>query len=256
MRGRGWPAWAGVLGFALGGFFDGILLHQILQWHHLLSLVPGLEDIRLQILWDGYFHALMYVLAAAGIAGLWRARAMAGAQPGRRLLGAMLLGFGGWHVIDTFLSHWILGIHRIRVASDMPLLWDLLWLVVFGLLPLILGHALMNRHGSGNGSSGPGRPATALTAAVTLVIAGAGAWALRPPPGQPLTMVVFSAGTEAQAMDRTLAAFGARLVWADPQAGVALTDIPAGNRWQLYRAGAVLVGGAGVPAGCFGWAKA
>ena len=30
-----------VLGMALGGFFDGILLHQVLQWHHFLSLVPG-----------------------------------------------------------------------------------------------------------------------------------------------------------------------------------------------------------------------
>ena len=30
----------GVLGFSLGGFFDGILLHQVLQWHHLFSLVP------------------------------------------------------------------------------------------------------------------------------------------------------------------------------------------------------------------------
>lgn len=33
----GFP-WAGyLLGFALGGFFDGILLHQVLQWHHLLD---------------------------------------------------------------------------------------------------------------------------------------------------------------------------------------------------------------------------
>ena len=28
-----------LLGFAMGGFFDGILLHQILQWHHLLSAI-------------------------------------------------------------------------------------------------------------------------------------------------------------------------------------------------------------------------
>lgn len=33
-------AWAGgCIGFSLGGFFDGILLHQVLQWHHLLSRV-------------------------------------------------------------------------------------------------------------------------------------------------------------------------------------------------------------------------
>ena len=42
--------WAIVLGFALGGFFDGIVLHQILQWHHLLSLVPAVDSIRLQVL--------------------------------------------------------------------------------------------------------------------------------------------------------------------------------------------------------------
>jgi len=27
------------LGLGLGGFVDGILLHQILQWHHMLSNV-------------------------------------------------------------------------------------------------------------------------------------------------------------------------------------------------------------------------
>jgi uncharacterized membrane protein len=26
-----------LLGLGLGGFFDGIVLHQLLQWHHMLS---------------------------------------------------------------------------------------------------------------------------------------------------------------------------------------------------------------------------
>lgn len=82
-----WTRWATVLGFALGGFFDGILLHQILQWHHLLSLVSGLSDIRLQILWDGYFHALMYVIAALGLWGLWHAHSHSRGGPGRHLFG-------------------------------------------------------------------------------------------------------------------------------------------------------------------------
>jgi uncharacterized membrane protein len=47
---------AGLLhGLGLGGFIDGILLHQILQWHHMLSGVDdypvttlaGLEATRL-----------------------------------------------------------------------------------------------------------------------------------------------------------------------------------------------------------------
>ncbi|HZF78582.1 MAG TPA: DUF2243 domain-containing protein, partial [Rubrivivax sp.] len=32
-------AW--MLGIAFSGFFDGILLHQVLQWHHLLSGLDG-----------------------------------------------------------------------------------------------------------------------------------------------------------------------------------------------------------------------
>lgn len=45
-----WIRYALLLGIALGGFFDGILLHQILQWHHLLNLVPGVDDLRAQVL--------------------------------------------------------------------------------------------------------------------------------------------------------------------------------------------------------------
>jgi uncharacterized membrane protein len=34
----GFPTSAGILfGLGLGGFFDGIVLHQILQWHHMLT---------------------------------------------------------------------------------------------------------------------------------------------------------------------------------------------------------------------------
>lgn len=67
--------WAGyMLGFAMGGFFDGILLHQILQWHHLLSALESdpFRDLRTQILADGIFHALMYVIMAIGLWKLWQ----------------------------------------------------------------------------------------------------------------------------------------------------------------------------------------
>ncbi|GKT26246.1 DUF2243 domain-containing protein [Acidovorax sp. SUPP3334] len=42
------------------------MLHQILQWHHLLSRVESamVQDVRVQILADGLFHALMYVIGA------------------------------------------------------------------------------------------------------------------------------------------------------------------------------------------------
>lgn len=247
---RRWITAGTILGFALGGFFDGILLHQILGWHHLLSLVPGMDDIRAQVMWDGYFHALMYGIAALGLWLAWRA-GRGGSLSGRRLGGSLLLGFGSWHVVDTLLSHWILGIHRIRVDSPNPMFWDLLWLVVFGLLPVAIGVWLMRRNGGGMSRGGTRMAMLALLA----VTVGAGAVAMRPSPDQPLTAVVFRKALTSDRIDAVLAAAGARMIWTDGE-GVVLIDLSEGRKWDLYRQGALLVGGAGVPPGCFGWTAA
>ena len=90
-----------LLGFALGGFFDGILLHQVLQWHHLLSGLEGegWRDLRVQVLADGLFHAAMYVVAVVGLWLLWRGRP----DGDRRIVANALIGFGVWHMVDGVL---------------------------------------------------------------------------------------------------------------------------------------------------------
>lgn len=248
-----WTRYGMVLGFSLGGFFDGILLHQILQWHHLLSLVRGIADLRMQVLWDGYFHALMYVIAVVGLWGLWRAHRRGEEARGRQLFGALLVGFGVWHVADSVLSHWLLGIHRIKLDSESPLVWDLIWFVVFGLAPLVAGWALSR--GGGVGPTG----AKGMTVAMLLltgVTAGAGTWALRPPPDQPFTTVVFRPGYGPDRILAALSSLDARVVWSDPAMGVVVVDVTPERRWSLYRHGALLVSGSGVPAGCFSWSTA
>nr|WP_204354535.1 DUF2243 domain-containing protein [Paracoccus saliphilus] len=247
MQDRMWTASALALGFALGGFFDGVLLHQILQWHHLLSLVPGITDLRQQILWDGYFHAVMYLVALFGLIGLWRGRNQ-GAS-GTVLAGRLLVGFGLWHTTDAVLSHWLLGIHRIRVDSAFPLLWDIGWLIFFGLLPLAFGWLLTRRGGGPGGGRWP-----VLLAGILAF--GLGAWALRPPEGMPLTAVVFRAGLGEDQIAAVLEQAGARLVWADLTTGVVLVDMDLRHRLGLYRQGALLVGGSLLPAGCFAWSRA
>ncbi|WP_338758998.1 DUF2243 domain-containing protein [Massilia sp. METH4] len=244
-----WMLWTVVLGVALGGFFDGILLHQVLQWHHFLSLVPGMDDLRLQVMWDGYFHVAMYAVAVAGLWGLWRARRRGIAAPGATpLLVAMLLGFGIWNWIDVGLAHWILRIHRIRVDSPDPLFWDVLWLVVFGVLPLLLAAWLRKR------PSGPGNPTVTITT-LAIAVTVCGAWALREPPGQQFTAVVFAPGTTPAQVFHALDASDARLVWTDRPMGVVLVSVPKEKRWNFYRHGAMLVSGTGLPAGCIGWSK-
>ncbi|WP_395517554.1 DUF2243 domain-containing protein [Pseudorhizobium flavum] len=247
-----WARYA--LGFGLGGFFDGILLHQILQWHHLLSgIEEARQDIRVLILTDGLFHALMYVIAAAGLGLLWRSRHSCAAHGADRLLFASAaIGFGVWHILDSVLSHWILGIHRIRMDVENQLFWDLLWFAVFGLLPLALG-LLMRRSSKRSGSSRrtPGGPA-----ALALAVFVAGPLAALPAPDDDTVMIVFRPdATVARAMEGLEASRG-RLIWSDASDTVWAVDISGGgDARQFYAHGALLISNSILPAGCFNWTR-
>lgn len=250
----------GVLGFALGGFFDGILLHQVLQWHHFLSLVPGeaLQDIRVQILWDGLFHVAVYAVAAVGLALLWRARGgFAASGADRRLLAAALLGFAAWQAVDIVVFHWIVGIHRIRVDVPNPLAWDVGWLVVTGLPPLLLAWWISRMSGSdGDGAPGRGRGG-AVAAMLALLVLAAAPVASRPPADVTTVLVLFRPGLGPEAALAAVAAAEGRMVWADEQGEFAAVDLgPDGSAWRLYRHGALLVGSSPVVGGgCLGWSK-
>jgi uncharacterized membrane protein len=265
------------IGVALGGFLDGIVLHQVLQWHHLLSAVerPGLADLRTQVLADGLFHAAMYAIAAVG---LWRlARAARGAPlDARRLLGDVLLGFAAWHLADAVLSHWLLGIHRIRMDTDWPLAWDLGWLAVFGGLPAIAGARLVGARGPSPPPSGPGarpdggsgpagtaarvgahRASRRIAVAWIGVTSLAGLVAARPPAapddGSLRVTVVLRSAVDAPRMLAT-AGTDTRIVGTD-RAGTVwqLRLDPSVRPLALYRHGAVWVAGALSGAGCAAW---
>ncbi len=251
---------AGVLGFALGGFFDGILLHQVLQWHHFLSLVPGeaLRDIRAQILADGPFHVAVYAIAALGLWLLWRARGGLAAADGRRILGTALLGFGIWQAVDVVGFHWVVGIHRIRVDVPDPLLWDLGWLAVIGLPPLLAGLWLRRSAAGGASPGGGGGHGRAAAAMLALAVLGAAPLASLPPADATTTAVVvlFRPGLGLVGAFAAVAAADGRVVWADASGGLLAVELgPGANAWRLYRHGALLVGTSGPAAGCLAWTK-
>jgi uncharacterized membrane protein len=242
-----------LLGFGLGGFFDGILLHQILQWHHLLAGLQGeaFRDIRVQILADGLFHALMYVIAAIGLSLLWRTRREFGAPGADRMLFADLLtGFGVWHVVDSVVSHWVTGIHRIRMDSANPLVWDLIWFAAFGILPLVVGFILRRRAGT----SARGQATAAMVAAGVMI---GGAVASLPPPNVSQVMVYFRPGTTTQQVFAAAAAVDARVIWSDTSGELWALDLAdPGRALALYRHGALFVGNSLFPVGCLAWSRA
>ena len=110
-----------VLGFGLGMFIDGIVLHQLLQWHHLVSeyetaaSVPGLEE---NTFWDGVFHASAWLVTLVGAVLLWRSRRTPVRLPAGAFAGLMLIGWGAFHVVDQVVFHLALGAHHIRQVDD------------------------------------------------------------------------------------------------------------------------------------------
>jgi len=246
--------WAsGVIGFGLSGFFDGILLHQVLQWHHLFSLVPGeaWRDMRNQIFMDGLFHVLMYAVTAAGLVLLWRARP-ALQRPGsaRRVVGGALLGFGVWNVVDVVGFHWLLGIHRIRVNVPDPLAYDVGWLALFALPFLLLGWRVLRKPDPTAGGPSGGVAASVLA----LLAPVAGSVAALPPPDSRTAVALF--GSPATAFTAAAAA-DARVVWFDRESGLAaLVAERTEGLDRLGAHGALFVTRSTAVAGCLAWARA
>ncbi|MEV4253988.1 DUF2243 domain-containing protein [Spirillospora sp. NPDC049652] len=145
-----------ILGLGLGGFVDGIMLHQVLQWHHMLSstgddhigvkrysthTVSGLE---MNTLWDGFFHVFTWVCVLVGLAVLYR-RMAPGDRPAWRtppFWGWMAAGWGIFNLVEGVVDHHILGIHHVR-SGPRQLWWDLAFLVLGAVL--LIGGTLLAR---------------------------------------------------------------------------------------------------------------
>ncbi|WP_405095467.1 DUF2243 domain-containing protein [Micromonospora sp. NBC_01412] len=148
---------ATILGVGLGGFADGIVLHQVLQWHHMLSstgsanvgmkaypvdTVPGLE---INTLWDGIFHVVTWVAVLAGLALLYSRVTQSRGRLWRSpvLWGWALVGWGLFNLVEGIADHHLLGIHHVRGGPHQTW-WDLGFLV-FGAALVAVGWLVQRR---------------------------------------------------------------------------------------------------------------
>jgi uncharacterized membrane protein len=154
-----------LLGIGLGGFVDGIVLHQILQWHHMLTseggypdtTIAGLEDNTLA---DGLFHAFTWVIVVLGLWILWRRTSdWRWAASGRALIGWMLVGWGTFNLVEGLIDHQLLRLHHVREAAGHQTAYDLGFLAL-GALLIIVG-LLLARSGERRPSGLPQPPSRA-----------------------------------------------------------------------------------------------
>jgi uncharacterized membrane protein len=138
-----------MLGIGLGGFFDGILLHQILQVHAMLSAKVPLDtmaNMRTNMTADGLFHAMTWVATLFGVALLWNAlnRHLDVRPPGAKLVAYMLAGWGWFNLVEGIINHHILNLHHVLQALGQSV-WDWLFLAS-GVVLIVVGHMLGRRN--------------------------------------------------------------------------------------------------------------
>jgi uncharacterized membrane protein len=162
-----------ILGVGLGGFVDGILLHQILQWHHMLTSTntdrvgiayypaDTVHGLRMNTIWDGLFHTFTWLCVLVGLAVLYsRVEHSRGrVWTSRALWGLVLFGWGLFNVAEGLVDHQILGIHHVR-SGPHEAWWDMGFLALGVLLMaagwLVQRGATFHDHSGPTASSEPG----------------------------------------------------------------------------------------------------
>ena len=140
--------WPGVvLGLGLGGFVDGIVLHQLAQWHNMGSAVlppTTMDAMRQNMVWDGWFHVAILVLTTLGMFLLLRdARRGAPLPTMAGFTGLLFIGWGTFNLVEGLIDHHLLEIHHVR---DMPAhvpAYDWLFLGFGGLALVAVGWLLV-----------------------------------------------------------------------------------------------------------------
>lgn len=141
-----------VLGLGLGGFVDGIVLHQIAHWHNMGSAVlppTSMDALMRNMRWDGLFHLATLLLTLLGVVLLWR-EGRAGTVPEslRVLLGQMLLGWGIFNLVEGIVDHHLLELHHVRDLPAHVPAYDWTFLAVGGVLFIAVGWLMSRRIGN------------------------------------------------------------------------------------------------------------
>lgn len=137
-----------ILGIGLGGFFDGIFLHQVFQLHHMFSsriAVDNLSGLEMNTVGDGLFHTVTWLSVLLGLYLLYSR--IAGTQApvwrSRVLWGWILAGWGWFNLVEGLVDHQILGLHHVH-AGPNQLLWDMLFLAS-GVIFILAGWFIARR---------------------------------------------------------------------------------------------------------------
>lgn len=126
-----------LLGAGFGAFIDGIVLHQVLQWHAMISSVLAPVDLaasKANMFWDGIFHLYSWLAALTAIILIVRELPHVERQARHRIIaGGMLAGWGYFNVVEGIIDHHIFQIHHVHPGVG-EMAWDVAFLIMGVLL--------------------------------------------------------------------------------------------------------------------------
>ena len=139
-----------LLGLGQAGFFDGIVFHQLLQWHHMFTNVESsntVSGLELNTLGDGLFHLVDWLFTLSGLVVLWLTIKRNDVDLSTSVfIGAFCIGAGMFNITEGILSHHVLQIHHVKPGAHQ-LAWDLSFIGA-GIVSAIIGGIILNRPSS------------------------------------------------------------------------------------------------------------
>lgn len=137
-----------VLGIGIGGFIDGIVFHQILQWHEMISnKIPPItiEAKSVNMFWDGIFHTFNLIVVVTGMLLLWKTLHRKDIdKSGSLLAGGLLWGWGLFNLVEGIIDHHLLKLHNVREITHNIDIWNYGFLF-FSVLILTTGYLLTHK---------------------------------------------------------------------------------------------------------------
>src|SRR5690625_3096635 len=131
--------WSGFLfGLGLIAFFDEVVFHQLLRWHHFYDRATT----EIGIISDGLFHAFSWFATIGGLFLLADLRRRQGLI-WTKWWGAVFLGAGLFQLYDGVIQHKVMRIHQIRYVENV-IIYDIVW-ITLAIIFIIVGWYLWRK---------------------------------------------------------------------------------------------------------------
>lgn len=135
-----------ILGIGIGGFVDGILFHQILQLHGMVSNKLAIDTVvgkAVNMFWDGIFHAVTLTAVIIGIISLIRLLKKKNINPSPKLAGGgFFAGWGIFNLVEGIIHHHIIKLHNVNEFALDPDIWNYSFLAS-GIILILIGSVMI-----------------------------------------------------------------------------------------------------------------